>query len=132
MELGEISMQYEATSPEEYVELLENDWRKEKLLQIRELILKYGPELEEGILYKMLAYSAGGTQVFGLNAQKLYVSLYVGSIQKIENADQLLEGFNYGKGCIRIKKTVDISKTELETFIKQTIEKRRAGEDISC
>ncbi|WP_313467869.1 DUF1801 domain-containing protein, partial [Carnobacterium sp.] len=74
-------MQYEATSPEEYVELLENDWRKEKLLQIRELILKYGPELEEGILYKMLAYSDGETQVFGLNAQKLYVSLYVGSIQ---------------------------------------------------
>lgn len=72
-------MQYEATSPEEYVELLENDWRKEKLLQIRELILKYGSELEEGILYKMLAYSAGGTQVLGLNAQKLYVSLYVGS-----------------------------------------------------
>ncbi|WP_396163247.1 hypothetical protein, partial [Carnobacterium sp.] len=46
--------------------------------------------------------------------------------------DQLLEGFNYGKGCIRIKKTIEINKTGLETFIKQTIEKWRAGENISC
>ncbi|WP_218147438.1 DUF1801 domain-containing protein [Pisciglobus halotolerans] len=62
----------------------------------------------------------------------MYVSLYVGSIQKIENAEQLLEGFQYGKGCIRIRKTIDLKETGLESFIKQTIEKWQAGEDISC
>lgn len=120
-------MQYEAKSPKEYFELLENDWRKDKLLQIREFILKHGPELEEGILYKMLAYGDEETQVLGLNTQKSYVSLYVSSIQKNENANTLLEGFDYGKGCIRIKKTIATNKTELETFIKQMIEKWRAG-----
>lgn len=121
-------MQYDAKNPEEYFELLENDWRKEKLMDVRRLILEYGPELEEGIQYKMLIYS----DVFGLNAQKWYVSLYVGTIDKIENASILLAGFDYGKGCIRIKKSIDIHKTGLEKFIKQTIDIWRAGGDTSC
>ncbi|GLC81748.1 iron chaperone [Lacrimispora brassicae] len=125
-------MQYEANSPKEYLGLLENDWRKEKLLHVRRLILEYGSELEEGILYKMLCYGNEESNLFGLNAQKSYVSLYVGTIQKIENASMLLTGFDYGKGCIRIKKTIDINKTGLEAFIKQTIDKWRAGEDTSC
>ncbi|SFH56719.1 DUF1801 domain-containing protein [Pisciglobus halotolerans] len=61
-------MQYEATNPKAYMECLENDWRKEKLLQVRAMIQANGPELEESILYKMLAYGKGETQVFGLNA----------------------------------------------------------------
>ena len=28
-------MQYDANSPEQYLEMLEDDWRKEKLLTIR-------------------------------------------------------------------------------------------------
>lgn len=40
-------MQYEVNNPEEYFELLEDDWRKEKLMDIRRIILAYGPELEE-------------------------------------------------------------------------------------
>lgn len=125
-------MQYEANSPEEYFELLENDWRKEKLLHVRRIILEYGSELEEGIQYKMLCYGKDKSTLFSLNAQKSYVSLYVGTIQKIENASMLLSGFDYGKGCIRIKKTIDINKTGLEAFIKQTIDKWRTGEDTSC
>ena len=53
---GGMSMQYEANNPKEYFELLENDWRKEKLMDVRSMILEYGSELEEGILYKMLCY----------------------------------------------------------------------------
>lgn len=125
-------MQYEAKTPEEYLKLLENDWRKEKLLDIRRRILEYAPELEESIQYKMLCYGNESIKIFYLNAQKSYVSLYVGTIEKVENSDILLEKFNYGKGCIRIKKSIDISNTGLEFFIKQTIDMWRTGGDTSC
>lgn len=125
-------MQYKAKNPENYIELLENDWRKEKLLGIRYIILEYAPELEESIHYKMLCYGNALNKIFYLNAQKSYVSLYVGTIEKVENSDILLEKFNYGKGCIRIKKSSDISDAGLESFIKRTIDIWRAGGDTSC
>ena len=80
----------------------------------------------------MLSYGRGDEGLFGLNAQKGYVSLYVGSIDKIEGADALLEPFNTGKGCIRIRKTIDIPSTGLEEFISKAGEMWRGGGDISC
>jgi len=50
--------------------LLDADWRKEKLLEIRNLIKKHGPELEEGIKYGALAYAHKNGGGFALNAQK--------------------------------------------------------------
>lgn len=125
-------MQVDAKNPEEYLKMLEEDWRKEKLLAIREMITTYAPELEEGISYKMLSYGQNGTNILALNAQKHYVSLYVGTIGKIEHAEELLKDFNCGKGCIRVKKSLDLSTTGLELFIKKTIDLWRAGEDTSC
>ena len=132
MSRGVIHMQYDAKSPEEYLQMLEDDWRKEKLLTVREMIFKYAPDLEESIRYKMLNYGKGDNYNFALNAQKHYVSLYVGSIEKIDNAEKLLEGYNYGKGCIRIRKTIQIEETGLERFIEQVIKLWRQGEDIDC
>ncbi|MEA3319477.1 MAG: DUF1801 domain-containing protein [Bacillota bacterium] len=125
-------MQYDVKNSEEYLELLEDDWRKEKLLLIRHIIFTYAPELEEVIRYKMLNYGKDDNFVFALNAQKHYVSLYVGSIDKIGDADTLLAGYNYGKGCIRVKKSIKIEDTELEQFIHKTIDMWRAGDDTAC
>lgn len=125
-------MQYDVKSPEEYLAALEEDWRKDKLLQVRQFALEHGPELEESIRYRMLAYGRDDEWVFGLNAQKGYVSLYVGDIDEIENANELLEPFNTGKGCIRIRKSVDIHSTGLEEFIQAAIGHWRDGRDISC
>ncbi|WP_077618304.1 iron chaperone [Bacillus sinesaloumensis] len=125
-------MQYDAKTAKEYLNLLENDWRKEKLLTIRQMILAYAPELEEVIRYKMLNYGKDDIYVFALNAQKHYVSLYVGTIDKVENAETLLAGYNYGKGCIRVKKTIKLEETGLEQFIHKTIDMWRAGEDTAC
>ncbi len=125
-------MQYDAQTPKEYLELLDADWRKDKLLDIRRMILDNAPELEESIKYKMLSYGDGSEDIFGLNAQKHYVSLYVGNIDKIDSASTLLEPFSLGKGCIRVRKSVDIHKTELEEFIKAVIDIWRSGGDTSC
>lgn len=125
-------MQYEAKTPTEYLELLDADWRKDKLEQVRKMIKKQGPHLNEAIEYKMLSYGNGESNIFHLNAQQAYVSLYVGNIDKVENAQELLQGFDRGKGCIRIKKKVNISESRLEAFIKQTIELWEKGGNTDC
>lgn len=125
-------MQYDAKNPKEYIELLDDDWKKEKLLIVRQFILENAPELEENIQYKMLCYGSKTLQLFHLNAQKHYVSLYVGSIDKIDDSKELLTAFDYGKGCIRIKKSVDLSKSGLEDFIKKTIDLWRSSNDTTC
>lgn len=96
------------------------------------MILNYAPELEEVIRYKMLNFGKDDCFIFALNAQKHYVSLYVGSLEKIDQAEELLEGFNQGKGCIRIKKSNHIEETGLKTFIHKTVDMWRAGEDTAC
>ena len=125
-------MKYEAKTPSEYLEQLENDWRKDKLEQVREMIKEHGPHLIEGIEYKMLSYGNSEKNIFHLNAQKGYVSLYVGDINKVENAKELLKDFDKGKGCIRIKNKVNISESGLEEFIKQTIELWKKGGNTDC
>ena len=125
-------MQYEVKTPREYLDKLENDWRKKKLLTVREMIKKHGPDLIEGIEYKMLSFKSNKKTIFNLNAQRAYVSLYVGTINKVDNAQELLKGFDKGKGCIRIKKKVEIQETGLEEFIKRTIELWEKGGNTDC
>ncbi len=125
-------MQYNASTPAEYLDQLEDDWRKEKVRQIREMIKNHDPELVEGIEYKMLSYGDGSRSVFHLNAQRAHVGLYVGNLDKIEGASDLLAGFDRGKGCIRIKKKNDLTQPELNTFISNTITFWRAGGDTRC
>lgn len=125
-------MQYDVKSPGEYFEKLEDDWRKMKLEQVRQLIKKHGPHLNEGIEYKMLSYGTDGKSMFNLNAQKSYVSLYVGTIDKVDDAQELLKYFDTGKGCIRIKKKVEIKETGLEEFIRRTIELWKKGGNTDC
>lgn len=127
-------MQYDVDTPKKYLELLEGDWRKDKLIRIREIILKHAPELNESIRYKMLNYGVlkDDNYVFALNAQKNYVSLYVGDISKVDPSGEMLKDFNLGKGCIRVRKTLDIEETRLEEFIIKSVELWRSGLDINC
>jgi uncharacterized protein YdhG (YjbR/CyaY superfamily) len=125
-------MQYDVKTPNEYLEILEKDWRKDKLMEVREMIKKSGPELTEGIYCKMLSYTYADKVIFCLNAQMAYVSLYVGNVDKVENSRRLLNEFNIGKGCIRIKKSIDLKESNLEDFIANTIEIWREGGETDC
>jgi uncharacterized protein YdhG (YjbR/CyaY superfamily) len=125
-------MQYDVKTPDEYLNALENDWRKEKLLEVRDLLQKNGQELKEGIQYKMLSYEYEGHLIFSLNAQRNYVSLYVGNVDKVEDAREELQEFNIGKGCIRIKKSLDLKATKLDKFIGRTMDIHRQGGDTDC
>ncbi len=125
-------MQYDAETPEEYLRDLDDDWRREKLLELRQILFAAAPHLIEGINYKMLSYSDERGTVFHLNAQKHYVSLYVGNAQRIDPGGDLLDGLNIGKGCIRFSKSVDVSATRIDEFVGRAIALRQQGEDIDC
>ena len=62
-------MQYDAETPEQYLGMLDDDWRREKLLAIRHKMLAV-PGVTEGIGYKMLAYHRGDTVFAHLNASE--------------------------------------------------------------
>ena len=125
-------MQYDVNTPEAYIAVLDHDWRSEKLLEVRTLIMRSDPALKEGIEYKMLCYGNGVKNIFHLNAQKGYVSLYVGNVHNVQNADTLLKPFNVGKGCIRIQKSHHLPDTGLEAFIKAVLDTWKKGGNTDC
>ena len=85
-------MQYDVRTPAEYLEALEDDWRRDTLMFLREIIRKEAPELTETIRYKMLSYDDDRGPVFALNAQKGYVSFYVGNAEKVDPTGENLDG----------------------------------------
>ena len=96
-------MQYDAATPAEYLEMLDDDWRREKLLAIREMFLAV-PGIEEGMSYKMLGYRRGDA-VFGhLNAQKGYVAVYLGELEKLDPGAAIRGTMDCGKSCLRLRK----------------------------
>jgi uncharacterized protein YdhG (YjbR/CyaY superfamily) len=125
-------MLYDVKTPEEYLRQLPDDWRKEGVNALREIIKAKGPKLTERINYKMLGYGDGDNIVFCLNAQKNYVSLYVGNASKVDPDGKLLEGLNRGKGCIRFTKSIDISNTRIDEFVERAVEMWEQGEDFDC
>lgn len=125
-------VQYDVKTPQEYLAALEEDWRKDTLLHLRQMIQTAAPEAEEGLAYKMLSYGIGTEQFIALNAQKHYVSLYVGDIEKVPDSQSLLEGFNLGKGCVRVRKTQVLDDTGIEQFIQNAAAMWREGQDIQC
>lgn len=115
------TMQHADNTPAEFIECLEADWRKEKLQQIRALILAQDPDITESISYNMLAFQLHSAPLFHLNAQKNYVSLYCDDISKIDPDGQMLAGLNVGEGCIRFTKTKNIAETNIADYIKQSV-----------
>lgn len=125
-------MQYDVSSPKEYLQQLPHDWRREKVHALRDIIKEKGPKLDERISYKMLAYGVGEEDVFCLNAQKNYVSFYVGNASKVDPNGELLEGLSVGKGCIRFKRTVEVSETRIDEFIERAVAMWEHGEEFGC
>ena len=125
-------MQYDVKTPSEYIETLDNDWRRKKLLELRSLIKLTAPKLQEGISYKMLCYGDNSSNVFHLNAQKNYVSLYVGDLKKVDPSGELLKGINTGKSCIRFNKSLSLSETRIKEFIKKAIYLWEQGTNLEC
>ncbi len=125
-------MLYNVKTPKDYLGSLEDDWRKGTLMQLREIINTKAPDMEEVISYKMLGYGQGEDILFHLNAQKNYVSLYVGNIKKTDPEGILLKGIDTGKGCLRFRKNVSVAESGIDEFIARTISLWKEGRDMNC
>lgn len=125
-------MLYEAKDVEDYMEKIPGDWRRETLLQLRSIIREEAPTLSEGIHYKMLGYGVGDDFAFHLNAQKNYVSLYVGNAAQIDPSGELLEGLSVGKGCIRFTKSKSVENTRIREFIGRAWQSWKASGRPNC
>ena len=125
-------MQSDAATPADYLANLESDWRRETIKQLRAIIQREAAELDESMHYKMLGYSSGDDFIFHLNAQKNYVSLYVGDISKVDPERELVDGLDVGKGCIRFRASTSVPATRIDEFVTRTMECWNRGEDVSC
>ena len=96
-------MQYDADTPEEYLKMLDNDWRRERLLAIRDVLLGVS-KIEEGIGHKMLQYRRQGEVFAHLNAQKTYVGVYLGELERIDPGGSIRGKMSCGKSCLRVRK----------------------------
>ena len=97
-------MQYDAKTPSEYLEGLDDDWRRATILHLRDLIEDIAPDWIEEIGHGMLRYTGPNGPALHLNAQKKYVGLYVGDVAALDPDGTLLNGIDCGKSCIRLKK----------------------------
>lgn len=125
-------MQYKAETPQAYMSVIEDDWRGDIIQEIRTLITKNRSNIHETIEYHMLAYQYHEQTIFHLNAQRAYVSLYIGNIDKVDGMREMLNEFDCGKGCIRIKKWTVIADTNLDVCIKKMIAVWDNRGEINC
>lgn len=125
-------MQYDASTPAEYMKRLEDDWRRGTVQRLRETIRERAPGLAEGINYKMLSFADGDGVVFHLNAQKNYVSLYAGDLDRVDVDGSLLKGLSRGKGCVRFGKSARVADTRIGEFIERVMALRRDGTKLGC
>ena len=125
-------MLYDAKTPKDYLNQLEDDWRRATLLDLRAIVMATSPLVEEHIHYKMSGYGRADDYVCHLNAQRGYVSLYVGDILKIDPKGELVASLNVGKGCIRFTKSKSVDNTRIDEFISKAVELWLAGADIKC
>ena len=122
---------YAAKTPEEYMTIIDPDWRYDTLEKLRLIIREVAPDWEEVINYKMLGYGPPGEPVMHLNAQKGYVGLYVGDIKMVDPDGSILGPMDNGKGCVRFKKKNAVDG-RIRVFLERYVALKRDGVDMGC
>lgn len=109
-------MKYEADTPADYLNALDEDWRKEKLIAVRDLMLEAGATETMG--YGMLRYVIGDGILAHMNAQKHYLGIYLGDLESIDPGAAIRGKMSCGKTCLRVKKRDDLGVVEQLIEIK--------------
>ncbi|MEM6384537.1 MAG: DUF1801 domain-containing protein [Pseudomonadota bacterium] len=122
----------DASNPKQYLEQLPEDWRRRTLLELGSIIHETASDLTESMSYGMLGYGAGDSFAFHLNAQRNYVSLYVGNASDIDPSGELLKGLNVGKGCVRFTKSKSPGDTRISEFIARAHEHWKTSGQTGC
>ncbi len=125
-------MEYNINTVDEYLDAVKNDPKYPKFMELRQYILGTYGELVESIENGVLRYGSDENAVFYIQVQRQHLGLYVGDIKKIEKDEPILHGVSCGKGCIRLRKTTDLKKTGVKSFIDKTIQLWKSGMKMGC
>lgn len=103
-------MQYDADTPKAYLAMLQDDWRRASLLQVRAVLLEVA-DVKEGIGFGMLQYCVDDDVFAHLNAQKGHVGVYLGDLDRLDPTGNIRTGASFGKSCLRMRKSdsVDVA-----------------------
>ena len=96
--------------------------RKEALVQLRALIFKIVPDVEESMKYNMPTYDYAGEGLCAFASQKQTMSLYMDVDLVEEHADELSH-LDVGKSCIRFTKLEKLPLDTVEQILKETVER---------
>ena len=106
---------------DKYIEGL-NPGRKEVLEQLRALVFKTVPDVEESMKYNMPTYDYAGEGLCAFASQKNYISLYMDVDTVAQHSDELSH-LNVGKSCIRFTKIEKLPLDTIEQILKETAAK---------
>ena len=121
------------TTPDEYIESIENESRRNDIRRLHELIGRVAPDLESraesgGLAYGSYVYRyASGREAewpaIGLANRKQYISLYVtatvGDRYLPETYVERLPKADIGRSCVRFKRLSDLDEGVLAQLIHE-------------
>lgn len=88
--------------------------------QLRKLLEKAAPKIEESMKYRMPTYTIGAQPVGAFNKQKNYLCLYLAPAA-IEPFRSRLKSLDCGKSCIRFRKPADLPLEVAEKIIRASV-----------
>ena len=109
--------QSDATSVQEYIESVDEDWRP-IVLRIREICLERLVGCDEVMAYGMPTYQESGRVTIGFARQKRYLSLYVSKQGVLDEHRRSLLGVSLGKGCVRFTRPQQVDFAVIEELIE--------------
>lgn len=92
------------------------DTRKQRMVEIREIILNNFPEVTESMTYRMPTFEVSDNWV-SVASQNNYFSIYFCQEKLILNIKKAFPDLSYGKACVRLKDKDYLPKKELERSI---------------
>jgi len=111
-------MQSKANTVTEYLKTVPPN-RLDALLELRDLCLQTLKGYKEGMQYGMPSYSFHDQVKVAWNSQKDYISLYILTTAILDQFKTQLKNTDFGKSCIRYKKTADLDFTLIEKILLQ-------------
>ena len=100
--------------------------RRDRVLQLHELILELFPDAQVDMSYRMPTYRHGDGWV-ALANQKQYVSLYTCGEHHLAAFREKHPQISTGKGCIRFRQKDPLPRTALKQVIRHAMNRPKPG-----
>ncbi|WP_100658569.1 hypothetical protein [Alteromonas flava] len=115
-------MQHDIANAQAFMTSLTVEWQNALINDVINYVTELDSSIECFIQYKMLAVgyansSAENQSMCCINAQKNYVSLYVGNVNRVDPTGELSEHFDCGQACVRIRKRRAHERTKVYALL---------------